>query len=97
MKNTQLFLIFTLITLFLTGCDSEQARKERCTELTYEHKEAGWGRGERKRPEIKKDQDDLKCTFADIAQTGAAAQTTITAADKLETNINDGKDWSKLR
>jgi hypothetical protein len=58
--------LFIIIPLFLTGCDSEQARKKRCTELQHEFSEAGWGRGERKMPEIKKDWENLKCEQSDI-------------------------------
>ena len=61
LKKTNLFLILILTSLFLPGCDSEQSKIKKCKALRHEYSEAGWGRGERTKPEIKKEFNELKC------------------------------------
>ncbi len=69
MKKALLLLTVLSLPTLLTGCgDPDHARKERCTELQHEATQAAWGKGTRKKSEIRKEWDELQCKQSDIIQ-----------------------------
>lgn len=66
MKYLTLLSAFIIAPLSLTGCDSEQARKERCTEIQDDATDIGMGRKNGNQAELKKEWDSLECRQRDI-------------------------------
>ncbi|MCG9702470.1 hypothetical protein L1D19_20590 [Vibrio natriegens] len=69
MKKILLLLTVLSLPALLTGCgDPDLSRKEHCTELQHEATQASWGKGTRKKSEIRKEWDELQCKRTDVIQ-----------------------------